>query len=74
MSETALLDLKLDYVFKKILGDPYPKDLNGIDSIVFIELMIAIQGEFNIKFSVQEFLNLKEFCLIQDIVKKKMSC
>jgi acyl carrier protein len=72
MSKTQQLELKLDNIYKKILGNPYPKDLSRIDSIVFIELMIAIQGEFNIKFSVQEFMNLKDVQHIHEIVSKKL--
>lgn len=66
-----MLENKIEEIFIKILGNQY-KEVTEIDSISYVELMIALQNEFKIKFSTQEFLTLRSAEKIKENIKSKL--
>ena len=57
----------LQAIFHRVFGDPHlvlrdemsAKDIDGWDSMMTINLMIAIEKHFKIRFATAEFANIK---------------
>ena len=66
--------LKIDNIFQSILGNIEELDKNSamIDSVAYVELLIAFQNEFKIKFTTQEFFSLRDVKNIRESVQKKI--
>ncbi|MDD4974867.1 MAG: acyl carrier protein [Bacteriovorax sp.] len=68
-------DHKITLLFQSVLGD-YANDAEmatgQIDSIAYVELLMAFQNEFKIKFSTQEFLSLRSIKNIRDSIRNKI--
>lgn len=62
-------ELKIDKIFQSILGD---YEGGVIDSVAYVELLIAFQNEFKIKFSTQEFVTLRDVKSIRESILKKI--
>ena len=49
-------------------------DIDGWDSLKHINIIAAVEDEFDLKFRMDEILNLKDVGSIIDIVIKRSSC
>ena len=52
-----------------ILGDV---QLNEIESILYVEFLLAVEKEFGIKFSAQEFANLRTLEAVRKKLQEKL--
>ena len=71
------LEIKLSKVFKKIFKKSNIKNLKRIneekwDSLLHVNLMLAIESEFNIKFKSEQIEYLNSFKSIHNIIKKEL--
>ena len=66
--------LKINNIFQSILGNTEELDNNSatIDSVAYVELLIAFQNEFKIKFTTQEFFSLRDVKKIRESVQTKI--
>lgn len=66
--------IKINNIFHSILGDTAELDQNTatIDSVAYVELLIAFQNEFKIKFTTQEFFSLRDVKSVRESVKNKI--
>ena len=65
---------KINRVFESILGSTngLDRDTATIDSVAYVELLIAFQNEFKIKFTTQEFFSLRDVKNIRESVQAKI--
>ena len=74
MNETEI-NKRIDDIFHSVLGsgfEAYTKGGRQIESVIYVELLIAFQNEFKIKFSTQEFFSLRSVENIRKSVFAKM--
>ena len=70
---------RLEKVFKDVFDDEEivitkdttSKDIDGWDSLEHINLICAIEDEFNIKFSMGETVTLKNVGEMESLIKEK---
>lgn len=62
---------RINRVFEEILGSS-DQTAAPIDSVAYVELLIAFQNEFKIKFSTQEFFSLRSVKNIRESVEFKV--
>jgi acyl carrier protein len=70
-----LINKKITTIFQSILGKDFNEDMNSnisIDSIAYVELLIAFQNEFKIKFSTQDFFSLRSVEKIKETLLGKL--
>lgn len=65
------LENRINRVFEEILGS-FDQTTTPVDSVAYVELLIALQNEFKIKFSTQEFFSLRSVKNIRESVKLKV--
>lgn len=71
---------RLEDVFKDVFDDEdikinektTSKDIDGWDSLEHINLICAIEEEFNIKFSMGETVSLKNVGEMEELIKSKL--
>ncbi len=71
---TSSADIKIHQIFQSILGDSYANEVTpvNIESVAYVELLIAFQNEFKIKFTTQEFFTLRDVKNIKESLHKKI--
>nr|BDT30268.1 hypothetical protein BHI3_37340 [Bacteriovorax sp. HI3] len=71
----AEVNKRIEDVFHSVLGsglEAYTKGDRQIESVIYVELLIAFQNEFKIKFSTQEFFSLRSIENIRKGVVDKL--
>lgn len=71
----AEINQRIDKVFNLVLGsgtEAYSKGERPLESVIYVELLIAFQNEFKIKFSTQEFFSLRSLDNIRQGVVDKV--
>jgi acyl carrier protein len=66
---------RIELIFQSVLGDTansHGSEKNQIDSIAYVELLIAFQNEFKIKFTTQDFISLRSLENIRKSVEVKI--
>lgn len=74
MNETEM-NKRIDDIFHSVLGsgfEAYAKGDRQIESVIYVELLIAFQNEFKIKFSTQQFFSLHSINNIRKGVVDKL--
>lgn len=69
---------RVNEIFREIFDDENlivtsettSKDIEGWDSLVHVNLVIAIEKEFGIKFKMEEFMTLKNVGAMVDLIGK----
>lgn len=72
------IEKKLSEIFKKIFKKSTVKNLKRIneekwDSLIHVNLMLAIESEFNIKFKSEQIEYLNSFKSIHNTIKKNLN-
>lgn len=70
------IERRIDVIFQKVLGtavEDYLKGDRPIESVMYVELLISLQDEFKIKFSTQDFFNLRSLENIKNSLLEKIS-
>lgn len=69
------IEKRINKVFEAVLGDfssSHNDTLAPIDSVAYVELLIAFQNEFKIKFTTQEFFSLRSIKNIKESIELKI--
>lgn len=65
------IEKRINRVFEEILGS-FDSTTTPVDSVAYVELLIAFQNEFKIKFTTQEFFSLRSVKNIRESVESKL--
>jgi acyl carrier protein len=72
---------RLESLFREFCNDPNlhltrasnPYNVEGWDSIAHVNLIIAIEQEFEIRFNAEELLHLEDAGVMMDLINQKVA-
>ena len=78
---TGSIDARLNGVFQNVFDDPdvtvarqtTAQDVEGWDSLTHINLIVAVEKEFKIRFTTAEVTGLKNVGELIDAISRKMA-
>ena len=68
----AVMSVVFGVPLDQINQDSDAESVENWDSLGHLNLMIALENEFGIEFTPEEFANLTQFALVKEIVKEKL--